>query len=77
MAGGGGGGEDDSNDEKQQVDKEDAAAALQLEETLVTHHRLLAPFDAVIVARHAEVGAGRCGERLPLGLAEATAHHRR
>lgn len=36
---------------------EDAAAALQLEETLLSHHRLLAPFDAVIVARHAEMGA--------------------
>ncbi len=36
---------------------EDAAAALQLEETLLAHHRLFAPFDAVIVARHAETGA--------------------
>ena len=36
--------------------KEDAAAALQLEETLLAHHRLTAPFDAVIVARHAEPG---------------------
>ena len=36
---------------------EDAAAALQLEETLLAHHRLTAPFDAVIVARHAEPGA--------------------
>ena len=35
----------------------DAAAALQLEETLLAHHRLFAPFDAVIVARHAETGA--------------------
>lgn len=36
--------------------KEDAAAALQLEQTLLAHHRLMAPFDAVIVARHAEPG---------------------
>ena len=36
--------------------KEDAAAALQLEKTLLAHHRLTAPFDAVIVARHAEPG---------------------
>ena len=35
----------------------DAAAALQLEETLLAHHRLTAPYDAVIVARHAEPGA--------------------
>ncbi len=35
----------------------DAAAALQLEETLLAHHRLTAPYDAVIVARHAEAGA--------------------
>ncbi|MFN4202004.1 MAG: efflux RND transporter periplasmic adaptor subunit [Tabrizicola sp.] len=35
----------------------DAAAALQLEETLLARHRLSAPFDAVIVARHAETGA--------------------
>lgn len=34
----------------------DAAAALQLEETLLQHHRLVAPYDAVIVARHAEPG---------------------
>jgi len=34
----------------------DAAAALQLERTLLDHHRLTAPFDAVIVARHAEPG---------------------
>jgi HlyD family secretion protein len=36
--------------------RDDAAAALQLEETLLAHHRLTAPFDAVIVARHAEPG---------------------
>lgn len=36
---------------------QDAAAALQLEETLLAHRRLSAPFDAVIVARHAETGA--------------------
>lgn len=35
----------------------DAAAALQLEKTLLAHHQLVAPFDAVIVARHAEAGA--------------------
>jgi HlyD family secretion protein len=36
---------------------QDAAGALQLEETLLAHHQLSAPFDAVIVARHAETGA--------------------
>lgn len=36
---------------------QDAAAALLLEETLLAHHRLTAPFDAIVVARHAEVGA--------------------
>lgn len=35
---------------------EDVAAALRLEETLLAHHRLIAPYDAVIVARHAEAG---------------------
>lgn len=34
----------------------DAAAALQLEETLLAHHRLIAPYDALVVARHAEAG---------------------
>jgi HlyD family secretion protein len=34
----------------------DAAAALRLEETLLANHRLTAPYDAVIVARHAEAG---------------------
>lgn len=34
----------------------DAAAALKQEETLLAHHRLVAPYDAVIVARHAEAG---------------------
>jgi HlyD family secretion protein len=34
----------------------DAAAALRLEETLLAHHTLTAPYDAVIVARHAEAG---------------------
>jgi HlyD family secretion protein len=34
----------------------DAAAALQLEQTLLDHHRLLAPYDAVVVARHMEPG---------------------
>lgn len=42
---------------------QDAAAALRLEDTLLAHHRLSAPFDAVIVARHAEPGAVvRAGE---------------
>ena len=36
---------------------QDAAAALQLEQTLLAHHRLTAPFDALVVARHAEAGA--------------------
>lgn len=35
----------------------DAAAALLLEETLLAHHRLTAPYDAMIVSRHAEAGA--------------------
>lgn len=34
----------------------DAAAALELEDTLLEHHRLVAPYDAVVVARHAEAG---------------------
>lgn len=34
----------------------DAAAALQFEETLLAHHRLVAPYDAVVVARHVEPG---------------------
>lgn len=34
----------------------DAAAALRLEETLLAHHRLLAPYDALVVARHSEPG---------------------
>lgn len=34
----------------------DAAAALQQEEVLLARHRLSAPFDAVIVTRHAEAG---------------------
>ncbi|WP_374634541.1 efflux RND transporter periplasmic adaptor subunit [Paracoccus sp. (in: a-proteobacteria)] len=34
----------------------DAAAALRQEEAVLTHHRLLAPYDALIVARHAEPG---------------------
>ncbi len=46
-----------------QAQAQDAAAALSLEETLLAHHRLNAPFDAVIVARHAEPGAVvRAGE---------------
>ncbi|MBH1974613.1 MAG: efflux RND transporter periplasmic adaptor subunit, partial [Rhodobacteraceae bacterium] len=36
---------------------QDAAAVLQLEETLLAHPRLTAPFDALVVARHAEAGA--------------------
>ncbi|MBN7759331.1 efflux RND transporter periplasmic adaptor subunit [Nitratireductor aquimarinus] len=35
----------------------DAAAALRQEEALLAHHRLLAPYDALLVARHAETGA--------------------
>ncbi len=34
----------------------DAKAALLLEQTLLAHHTLTAPFDAVIVQRHAEAG---------------------
>ena len=34
----------------------DAAAALRQEEALLAYHRLLAPYDALIVARHAEPG---------------------
>ena len=34
----------------------DAKAALLLEQTLLDHHTLTAPFDAVIVQRHAEAG---------------------
>jgi HlyD family secretion protein len=36
---------------------QDAIAALQLEQTLLDHHRLPAPFDALVVARLAEAGA--------------------
>lgn len=35
----------------------DAAAGLRQEETLLAHHRLIAPYDALVVARHAEAGA--------------------
>ncbi|WP_343117403.1 efflux RND transporter periplasmic adaptor subunit [Ostreiculturibacter nitratireducens] len=35
----------------------DAAAALRLEKTLLAHHSLTAPYDALVVARHAEAGA--------------------
>lgn len=34
----------------------DAAAALKYEETLLSHHRLVAPYDAVVVSRQAEAG---------------------
>lgn len=34
----------------------DAKAALLYEQTLLAHHNLIAPFDAVIVQRHAEAG---------------------
>lgn len=34
----------------------DAAAALEQEESLLAHHRLTAPYDALIVARHVEAG---------------------
>jgi HlyD family secretion protein len=36
---------------------QDAAAALQLEQTLLDQHHLVAPFDALVVARLAEAGA--------------------
>ncbi|MCA3449754.1 MAG: efflux RND transporter periplasmic adaptor subunit [Rhodobacter sp.] len=36
---------------------QDAVAALQLEQTLLDHHRLTAPFDALVVTRLAEAGA--------------------
>lgn len=34
----------------------DAKAALLLEQTLLDHHSLIAPYDAVVVQRHAEPG---------------------
>ncbi|PZF78234.1 efflux RND transporter periplasmic adaptor subunit [Aestuariivirga litoralis] len=34
----------------------DSVAALKFEKTLLEHHRLLSPYDAVVVARHAEPG---------------------
>lgn len=34
----------------------DAAAGLRQEETLLAHHRLVAPYDALVVARHSEPG---------------------
>ena len=34
----------------------DAAAALRQEEAILARHRLIAPYDAVVVARHAELG---------------------
>ena len=34
----------------------DSAAALEFEKTLLEHHRLLSPYDAVVVTRHAEPG---------------------
>lgn len=41
----------------------DAQAGLRLEQTLLAHHTLTAPFDAVIVDRHAEAGTVvRAGE---------------
>lgn len=41
----------------------DAAAGLQMEETLLSQHRLAAPYDAVVVARHAEAGTvARAGD---------------
>ena len=41
----------------------DAHAALSYEQTLLAHHTLTAPFDAVIVSRHAEAGTVvRAGE---------------
>ena len=35
----------------------DAAAALRQEEALLARHRLVAPYDALVVTRHAETGA--------------------
>ena len=35
---------------------DDAAATVVLEETLLAHHRLFAPYDAIVVSRHAELG---------------------
>jgi len=40
----------------------DGLAALQYENTLLGHHALKAPLDAVVVARH--VDAGNCSERV-------------
>ena len=41
----------------------DAVAALHYEQTLLAHHTLIAPFDAVILQRHAEAGTVvRAGE---------------
>lgn len=41
----------------------DAAAALRYEQALLAHHTLVAPFDAVVVQRHAEPGTVvRAGE---------------
>jgi HlyD family secretion protein len=34
----------------------DAGAQLQFEETMLRHRRLIAPFDAIIVSRHKEIG---------------------
>ena len=39
-----------------QAQAADARAALLYEKTLLAHHNLIAPFDAVIVQRHAEAG---------------------
>ncbi len=35
----------------------DAAAALRQEKALLAHHRLVAPYDGLVVTRHAEMGA--------------------
>ncbi len=39
-----------------QAQSQEAAAGLSLEETLLAHRKLVAPYDARIVARHAELG---------------------
>jgi HlyD family secretion protein len=43
----------------------DAAASLQLEETLLSHHQLNAPYDAIVIARHVEAGTVvKAGDRI-------------
>ncbi len=48
-----------------QAQRADAEAALRYEETLLDHHSLRAPFDAVVVERHVEAGTVvRAGEAI-------------